>query len=135
MSWMNSIKLDDYLKPENFLLIILIIATIVTPLLIYWFDRRKIPILKFDDVWYQDVYQGIEYYVKVEREKGEGRAQGVQGFVGVKNKLDPNISRTIVSLKTDPQTDLEVILYLEDSFNRIKNLIGDIIRNEPSLNT
>jgi hypothetical protein len=81
------------------------------------------------------VYQGIEYYVKVEREKGEGRAQGVQGFVGVKNKLDPNISRTIVSLKTDPQTDLEVILYLEDSFNRIKNLIGDIIRNEPSLNT
>ena len=28
----------------------------------------------------------IEYYVKVKREKGEGRAQGVQGFVGVKKK-------------------------------------------------
>jgi len=44
-------------------------------------------------------------------------------------------SRTRVSLRSDPQTDLEVIPYLEDSFNKIKNLIDDIIRNEPSLNT
>ncbi|MFL6322523.1 MAG: hypothetical protein ACJ71K_08800 [Nitrososphaeraceae archaeon] len=44
-------------------------------------------------------------------------------------------SGTRVSLRTDPQTDLEVIPYLEDSFNKIKNLIDDIIRNEPSLNT
>jgi hypothetical protein len=109
MSWINSIKLDDYLKPENFLLIILIIATIVTPLLIYYFDRRKIPKLIFDGVWYQNLHEGTEYYVKVRREKGEGRAQGVQGFVGVKDKLDQNISRWLLSnLQTQTETETEI---------------------------
>jgi hypothetical protein len=50
MTWLN-----DYLKPENFLLIVLIVATIATPLLIYYFDRNwKIPTLVFDGVWYQN---------------------------------------------------------------------------------
>jgi hypothetical protein len=57
-------------------------------LFIYLAERRKIPILVFDSLWYQDLGSDREYYVKVKREKGEGRAQGVQGFVGVKNKLD-----------------------------------------------
>jgi hypothetical protein len=42
-------------------------------------------------------------------------------------------TRTIVSLKTDPQTDLEIIPYLEDSINRTKKLINNIIQNEPLL--
>ncbi|MGH9982468.1 MAG: hypothetical protein ACRD8W_00750 [Nitrososphaeraceae archaeon] len=38
-----------------------------------------------------------------------------------------------VSLKTDPQTDLEIITYLEDNINKIENLINEIIENETSL--
>jgi hypothetical protein len=41
--------------------------------------------------------------------------------------------RTVVSLRTDPQTGLEIIPYLEDSINRTKKLINDIIQNEPLL--
>jgi hypothetical protein len=38
-----------------------------------------------------------------------------------------------ISLRTDPQTDLAIIPYLEDSINRTKKLIEDIIQNEPLL--
>jgi hypothetical protein len=70
---------------------------VTTPLLVYYFERRKIPLLDFDSLWYQNYQDDVGYYVKVKREKGEGRALGVQGFVGVKNKLDQNISRWLLS--------------------------------------
>ena len=38
-----------------------------------------------------------------------------------------------VSLRGNPQTDLEVIPYLEDNIDRTKNLIDYIIRKEPLL--
>jgi hypothetical protein len=41
--------------------------------------------------------------------------------------------RNIISLRTDPQTDLGIIPYLEDSINRTRKLIEDILRNEPLL--
>jgi hypothetical protein len=34
---------------------------------------------------------------------------------------------------TNPQTDLEVLPYLESSINKTKNLVEDIIKNEPLL--
>jgi hypothetical protein len=40
---------------------------------------------------------------------------------------------TKVHLMTDPQTDLEVIPYLEDSLKKTRALIGTIIANEPLL--
>jgi hypothetical protein len=44
-------------------------------------------------------------------------------------------SRPRVSLVTNPQTDLEIIPYLQDSYDKINNLIENIIHNESSLNT
>jgi hypothetical protein len=41
--------------------------------------------------------------------------------------------RNIISLRTDPQTDLEIIPYLEHNINRTRKLIEDILRNEPLL--
>jgi hypothetical protein len=38
-----------------------------------------------------------------------------------------------VSLITEPQTDLEVIPYLEDSLKKTRDLIGTIIASEPLL--
>ena len=53
------------------------------------------------------------YYVKIKREKGEGRAQGVQGFAGVKDKLDPNISRWLLStLQSETETQITKHDYL-----------------------
>ena len=41
--------------------------------------------------------------------------------------------RNKVLLKTDPQTDLEIIPYLEDSINKTKILTENIIKSEPLL--
>jgi hypothetical protein len=54
------------------------------------------------------------------------------------NLLNMHFRRGItenVSLRIHPQTDLEIITYLEDNINRIKNLIYDVIKNETSLRT
>ena len=50
----------------------------------YLAERKGIPILLFDSLWYQDLGTAIQCYLKVKRVKGEGRALCVQGFVGVK---------------------------------------------------
>ena len=80
--------LQAFTKPENLLLIILIIATVVIPLLVYYFQRRHIPKLVIDGLWKQSFKNGknIVYYPRVKRDKGEGGAQGVIGFVGHKDK-------------------------------------------------
>jgi hypothetical protein len=41
--------------------------------------------------------------------------------------------KRIIQLMTSPQTDLEVLPYLESSINKTKNLIEDIIKNESLL--
>jgi hypothetical protein len=38
--------------------------------------------------------------------------------------------KTRVSLKTVPQTDLEIIQYFEDSIGRTKNLIEEIFKKD-----
>ena len=110
----------EYLKPANLLLIILILVTGgagLISLFIYLTERRKIPILVFDSLWYQDLGSGREYYVKVKREKGEGRAQGVQGFVGVKNKLDQNLSRWLL-YPNESEAEITQYAYLYIEFKR-----------------
>jgi hypothetical protein len=100
LTWINSIKIDpEYLKLANLLLIILILVTGgvgLIALFTYLAERRRIPMLIFDGVWSDNPPNGIEYYIKVEREKGEGRAQGVQGFVGVKKISDQKVSMVII---------------------------------------
>ena len=80
--------LQAFTKPENLLLIILIGATVLVPLLVYYFQRRHIPKLSFDGLWKKTLFngKGISYYLKVKRDKGEGGAQGVIGFIGLKDK-------------------------------------------------
>jgi len=80
--------LQAFTKPENLLLIILIVATVVIPLLVYYFHRRHIPKLVFDGIWKEPNCKGNStcYYIKVKRDKGEGKAEVVEGFVGIKGK-------------------------------------------------
>jgi hypothetical protein len=65
--WLNSIKIDpEYLKPGNFLLIILILVTGgvgLISLLVYILEQRKIPILYFDRVWKQGSSQSTPVLV------------------------------------------------------------------------
>lgn len=103
----QSIIIDwRYLEPQNLLLIVLILATIVTSsLLVYILQRRNIPKLVFDGLCKdKGVPTALIYFLKIKREKGEGRAQGVQGFVGVKDKFEPKRSELL--LKT-----FEIFLY------------------------
>jgi hypothetical protein len=90
LTWLNSIKIDpQYLKPDNFLLIILISATVITPLLVHYFEQRKIPILYFDGLWKSDSSQSSKiYFLKITRKKGNGRTEGVEAFLSIKNRFD-----------------------------------------------
>lgn len=70
--WLNSIKIDpEYLKPGNFLLIILILVTGgvgLISLFVYILEQRKIPILYFDRVWKQESSQSRTiYFLKIKR--------------------------------------------------------------------
>jgi hypothetical protein len=62
-----------------------------------YFQRRHIPKLVFDGIWKKKGVIGIDSFLKVKREKGEDRAEGVQGLVGIKDKLELNPSRWILS--------------------------------------
>jgi len=53
-------------------------------------------------------------------------------LINIQVSVSPSVRRAIY-LMTDPPTDLEVLPYLESSINRTKNLIEDIIKNEPLL--
>ena len=83
-------------KPENYQLLFTIIGIIVSALsigvtiLLYYLNRRDIPKLVFDGVWKHNAHVGIDYFVRVKRDKWEGKAEGVEGFVGIKDKLGIN---------------------------------------------
>lgn len=61
-------------------------------IIVYWLTRRKIPKLKFNGFYKKKsetgFLQGERYYIKVEREGGEGEAEGVTGHVGIIDKLE-----------------------------------------------
>lgn len=68
------------------------------------------------------------YYVKIIREKGDGRAQGVQGFVGIKDKLDQNISSWLLANNTDVEITKHHYLFLfktsDDAVNKLITFPG-----------
>jgi hypothetical protein len=87
------------LRPEvadRILLIVLILATVVTPLLLYWLDRRKLPKLVFERPYhkYKDLTGNITYVIRVKNsnKNSEGRVENCSGLVeirgtDIKNKL------------------------------------------------
>jgi hypothetical protein len=54
----------------------------------YFLKRRHIPKLDFDGLWKEPNCKGKVtcYYIKVKREKGEGKVEQVEGIVGIKDK-------------------------------------------------
>jgi hypothetical protein len=50
-----------------------------------------VPKLVFDGIWKQKDERtvGMRYFLKVKQVKGEGKPHGIQGFVGIKDKLEP----------------------------------------------
>jgi hypothetical protein len=95
----NWLGLDD---PGNRLLIILIIVTAIVgliPLIIYWLEKHKIPKLVFNGIYKNTVGWSpfVAYFVRVERKGGQGVANGVEGFVYVKNKTDLKTSAWFLS--------------------------------------
>jgi hypothetical protein len=103
-------------KPENYHLLIAIIGILISALitigvsvLMYILRRRHIPKLIFDGVWKQNAHVGIDYFLKVKRDKGEGKAEGVEGFVGIKDKIGLNSSRWI---DRNIETDITKYSYL-----------------------
>ncbi len=57
-------------------------------LIMYFLKRKNIPKLDFDGLWKEPNCKGklTCYYIKVKRDKGEGKAEVVEGFVGIKDK-------------------------------------------------
>jgi len=102
-------------KPENYQLLFAIIGIIVSALsigvtiLLYYLNRRNIPKLVFDGVWKQNAHVGIDYFVRIKRDKGEGKAEEVEGFVGIKDKLELTPSRWI---ERNIETDIITYDYL-----------------------
>jgi hypothetical protein len=56
--------------------------------IMYLLNRKNIPELDFDGLWKEPNCKGeiTCYYIKVKRNKGEGKAQVVEGLVGIKDK-------------------------------------------------
>ncbi len=103
-------------KPENYQLLVALIGIIISALisigvtiLMYILKRRHIPKLIFDGVWKQNAYVGTDYFLKVKKDKGEGKAEGVEGFVEIKDKLGLNPSRWI---DRNIETDITKYSYL-----------------------
>jgi hypothetical protein len=94
--------LDFLSKTENLAIIISIVSLGVAfrPMLVSYFENKKIPKLEFDGFWKQSDYVGMDYFVRVKKDKGDGEAEGVKGFVGIKNKIELNPSIWIWTKKT-----------------------------------
>src|SRR5947208_3449296 len=79
------------------------LAVIITPvssLILYLVKQAKLPKLVFDGVWKQNdevTLTGVRYFLKVKQVKGDGRPQGIDGFVGIKDKLEPKPSSWLSS--------------------------------------
>jgi hypothetical protein len=75
----------NLMKPEN-----ITISSFfgLIPLIMYFLNRKNIPKLDFDGLWKEPNCKGkiTCYYIKVKRNKGEGKAEVVEGYVGLKDK-------------------------------------------------
>jgi hypothetical protein len=100
--------LNNITKPEN-LTLISILGLGVPVLLMYFLNRIHIPKLVFDEVWKKNAYYGIDYFIKVKSDKGEGKAEGVIGFVGIKDKLEV---KPTLWIGRDIETDILTHNYL-----------------------
>jgi hypothetical protein len=96
----------NLIKPEN-LSITSFLGLI--PLIMYFLNRKNIPKLIFDGFWKQNDYVGINYFVRVKRDKGEGEAEEVKGFVGIKNKFELISGRWI---NRKEETNISIYDYL-----------------------
>jgi hypothetical protein len=82
------------LKKPEIQSIIAIIGIIVTtlgigvPIRLYFLKLKNIPKLNFDGIWKEPNCKGkiTCYYIKVKRNKGEGKVKCVEGIVGIKDK-------------------------------------------------
>jgi len=79
-------------------------------MLISYLTNKKIPKLVDDGVWKQNASVGIDYFLRVKRDNGEGEAEGVKGFVGIKDKSELTPSSWIYS--RDKETDISIYDYL-----------------------
>jgi hypothetical protein len=99
-------------KTENLAIIISIISlgvAIFRPMLVSYFENKKIPKLKFEGVWKQNAHVGTDYFIRVTRDEGEGEAEGVKGFVGIKDKFELVSGRWI---KRKIETNISIYDYL-----------------------
>jgi hypothetical protein len=113
ITWLDDI-IDFLSKTENLAIIISIISlgvAIFRPMLVSYFENKKIPKLEFDGFWKHNGFVGIDYFVRVKRDKGEGEAEGVKGFVGIKDKIELN-PRIWIWTKRTRVTDIATYDYL-----------------------
>ena len=75
----------NLVKPEN---ITLTSFLGLIPLIMYLLNRKTIPKLALMDYGKNLIVREIItcYYIKVKRNKGEGKVEGVEGIVGIKDK-------------------------------------------------
>ncbi|HEX7257596.1 MAG TPA: hypothetical protein VF242_06010 [Nitrososphaeraceae archaeon] len=105
--------IDIISKTENLAIIISIISlgvAIFRPMMVSYFNNKKIPILEFDGVYKTNTVGGIDYFIKVKRDKGEGEAEGVKGFVGITDKIE--LQPTLWWIGRTIETDISTYNYL-----------------------
>ena len=73
----------NLVNPDNITITTSVIGVGV-PVIMYLLKLRTIPKLAFDGVYRQNIHYGIDYFVKVKREEGEGEAEGVKERVKLK---------------------------------------------------
>ena len=74
------------MNPEN--ITISSILALGGSFITYLLNRKNIPKLDFDGLWKEPNCKGkiTCYYIKVKRNKGEGKVGCVEGMVGIKDK-------------------------------------------------
>ena len=136
------------MKPENLTLTSFLG---LIPLIMYFLKRRTIPKLDFDGIWKEPNCKGIItcYYIRVKREKGEGEAKEVKGFVGIEDKwLKPsewlskqqntvNIANHdyLILFQTFNDNGKEIILFPENIFSEFPQTYKNNLFNQYKENT
>jgi hypothetical protein len=73
------------------------------------FKKKKIPKLVFDGVWKQNAPVGIDNFLKVKRDKGEGKPEKIEGFVGINDKRE---LKPTLWIQRNIETDIPTYNYL-----------------------
>jgi hypothetical protein len=111
------------MNPEN--LTISSILGIRGSIITYFLNHKNIPKLDFDGLWKDPYCKGkiTCYYIKVKRDKGEGKAEVVEGFVGIKDKeLKPSEWRKSNS-KIGNIVDYDYLLLFQTFYDNEKEII------------